>query len=279
MCRTWTGSITRVVCHSGAMGVEVDPDLLGYMAANSGACTLVLEASPPEAAVRGLRAACRAVGAIPHPEEPSDPLPSHISAPEATVDGAHCTLDIADAEVYDGLLETVVQAVLDALAGEGILSGRLTFPSGPPPTPRPSATPRTAGPPAESPASRLPPLPAGVAWSSLGIPLPEPFQPLWSGPSEGGWMLPQEIEFLMAFFEALPFAVLSYTASPPDDVPYGLVYLSTSMMYGSICIRDAGTARYVEIQLNTDPAAVAETHAALPIAEPPPGTEFRLDRR
>jgi len=111
------------------MPLVVDPGLLRYMTSNSGACTFLLKETEPERAVRGLQAACRAVGAIPNPEEPGDPLPSYLSAPEPTDDGAQCTMDIADAEVYEGLLDRVLQAVLDGLAAEGVVSGLLTYPT------------------------------------------------------------------------------------------------------------------------------------------------------
>jgi len=256
------------------MALVVDPGLLDYMASNSGSCTFVLKDMSPEAAVSALRSVCRTVGAIPHPEEPDDPLPSHMSAPEPTADGARCTIDMADAEAYEGLLERVLQAVLDGLAAEGVAEGLLTYPASGPVTVR---APNAAT--AQTPFPPLPPLPDGVSWSSVGIPLPEPHQPLWRSGSEAGYRLPHEPEFLMAFFEALPSAVVSYTASPPDERPYGLVRLSTSTVVGSIRIRDAGTARYVEIKLTTDPAQVAEAHVALPDWQFPPEAEIRLDRR
>jgi len=83
----------------------------------------------------------------------------------------------------------------------------------------------------------------------------------------------------MTFFEALPWAVVSYTASPPDDPPYGVIYLSGSAMVGKIRVRDAGAARNVEIRLTTDPAKVAEAQAGLPRWEFPAGAVIRLDRR
>lgn len=257
------------------MALVVDPDLLDYMASHSGMCTFVLKDLSPEAAVRGLRSACRAVGAIPHPEEPEDPLPSYMSAPEPTGDGARCTIDMADAEAYEGLLERVLQAVLDALAAEGVADGLLTHPMV---EPTPVQGP-TAAPPAESPSPQFPPLPDGASWSPLGIPLPDPHQPLWRSGSEAGYMLPHDPDFLMTFFEALPWAVVSYTASPPDEYPYGLVLVSASTMVGSIRIRDAGTARNVEIQLTTDPAKVAEAHVALSDWQFPPEAEIGIDRR
>jgi len=257
------------------MALVVDPGLLDYMASNSDSCTFVLKDMPPEAAVRGLRSACRAVGSIPHPEEPGDPLPSYMSVPEPTGDGARCTIDMADAEAYEGLLEQVLQAVLDGLAAEGLPGGLLTYPA----TEPTAVHAPTAAPPAEMPPSQIPPLPDGVSWSAVGIPLPDPHQPLWRSGSEAGYMLPHDAQFLMTFFEALPWAVASYTASPPGERPYGLVCLSASTMVGTIRIRDAGTARNVEIQLTTDPAKVAEAQAAILTWEFPLGAEVRLDRR
>jgi hypothetical protein len=257
------------------MAVVVDPGLLDYMASNSGACTFVLKETSPEAAVRGMQSACRAVGAIPHPEEPGDPLPSYMSVPETTGDGARCTIDVADAEAYEGLLERVLQAVLDGLATEGVISGVLTYPI----AEAAMAQAPTGEPHVEPPSPQLPTLPDGTSWSSVGIPLPDPHQPLWRSGSEAGYMLPHDPEFLMTFFEALPWAVASYTANPPDERPYGLVYLAASTMVGSIRVRDAGTARNVEIQLTTDPAKVAEAQAAIATWQFPPGAEIRLDRR
>lgn len=112
------------------------------------------------------------MGAIPHPEEPDDPLPSYVSAVEVTDDGARLTIDFADAEAYDGLLERVLDAVLEGLLRAGVDGGLLTYPSEPL-DPAPLDAPGPA-------LGNLPsPAMATTGWSPVELPIPEPNQELW----------------------------------------------------------------------------------------------------
>lgn len=110
-------------------GLRVASGLAGYIATSSGAVHLVLRGST----VNGLDAMRRARAAIfevPHPEEPSDPLPSFASSVEL-VDGAPSFwFEAADAEAYDGLIDQVISLVVAALESSGA-DGLLTWPGGP----------------------------------------------------------------------------------------------------------------------------------------------------
>ena len=107
------------------MTVEVDPQLVDRLSANTGAAAVrVVNADDPEALASGLRAAKAAIYRLPHPEEPEDPLPSFAAISEAGTDSV-LRFDIADAEAYPGLVEQVVAAIASALNDAGV-SGTLT---------------------------------------------------------------------------------------------------------------------------------------------------------
>jgi hypothetical protein len=111
--------------------VEIAAGLVEYMASSTGAIHVELRgAGDPESAVRALTAARGAIYRIPHPEEPSEPLPSFASDVTATDDGATFWFDAADAEAYDGLLDQVAASIAAAIDEAGV-GGRLTWPEGP----------------------------------------------------------------------------------------------------------------------------------------------------
>jgi hypothetical protein len=260
------------------MAVIIDPGLLDYMAANAGACTFVLKDVPEEDALEGMRSARRVVGSIPHPEEPEDPLPSFMSTVEWTGDGARFWIDIADADGYGGLLERVLQAVLDGLAVAGVDGGLLTYP-----VLEGSVVPADPGM-AGSRREELPPSPIpGTSWSVVGLPLPDPHRELWAGSSgtqqEAGFMFPHDTEFLLRYFELIPGTLLSYTATPPDDRPYASVYLVLGGRAFIVSIRDAGTERNVQMTVETNTAKVEADVLALRSAVIPPEVNVRVDRR
>lgn len=89
----------------------------------------IRDSPDPDGASAGLMAARKALFTIPHPEEPSDPLPSFASEIEVGQRGPTFWFDIADAEAYDGLLDQVVSALAGALEAAGV-EGRLTWPDG-----------------------------------------------------------------------------------------------------------------------------------------------------
>lgn len=258
------------------MAVIVDPELLDHIAAHSGSCTFLLQDVPPEDAVRGLRAAARAVATIPHPEEPEDPLPSYVSSVEVTAGGAGFTIDIADAEAYDGLLERVLDAVLEGLGGAGVDSGVLTYPSGPPAGPSPA--------PHAPPVGHLPsPAMATPGWSALGLPLPEPHQPMWtSGSTEehsAGYMVPHDMAAVLAHFESLPGVILSYLSAPPDDMVTASVVILLPGQLFAVLVRDATRARNIELTLVTDPGRTDQELAQVRSFVAPPDVAIRIDRR
>ena len=111
--------------------VEIATGFVEYMAGSSGAIHVEFrDAADTDEAVRALSAARQAVCAVPHPEEPSEPLPSFASEVVANERGATFWFDAADAEAYDGLLEHVARSMAAAIDAERI-GGRLTWPDGP----------------------------------------------------------------------------------------------------------------------------------------------------
>ena len=111
--------------------LRVAPGLADYVASHTGHVELLLRGDPDDARAELAMAAARdALFAVPHPEEPDDPLPSVGSDITTTGDGVMFWFDIADAEAYDGLIDEVVQAMVGALAREGA-EGLLTWPGGP----------------------------------------------------------------------------------------------------------------------------------------------------
>jgi hypothetical protein len=101
----------------------------------TGAARVRLEGVSAGLATTALEAAGRAVTAIRHPEEPDGPLPSYVSQVESVDGGFELWFDIADAEVYDGLLDSVEAAVVAAITSV-LDHGRLVVPADPDDDPR-----------------------------------------------------------------------------------------------------------------------------------------------
>lgn len=109
--------------------LQVAPGLADYIASSSGAVQLRLEGSTVNG-FEGMRLARSAIFEVPHPEEPSDPLPSFASTVKI-VDGAPgFWFDAADVEAYDGLIDQVIAVTVAALESSGA-DGLLTWPGGP----------------------------------------------------------------------------------------------------------------------------------------------------
>jgi hypothetical protein len=111
------------------VSITVDEGLVARMKANSGACHVQLQgAADAEVARLAMTKARQAVLRIPHPEEPSDPLPSFASNVVDSGSGPQFWFDVADAEAYDGLVETIVDTMVLAVREAGLVSGQLTWP-------------------------------------------------------------------------------------------------------------------------------------------------------
>ncbi len=108
--------------------IEVAPGLLEAWSAGSGGCHVVLRGVDDAAlARRAMAAAAKALYRVPHPEEPEDPFISFVSrVSEAEGGGVTFWFDAADAEVYDGVLDELLGAVVDALQSAGVTDGRLS---------------------------------------------------------------------------------------------------------------------------------------------------------
>lgn len=106
--------------------MNVADGLIEYMSENTGHVEVQLRDAPDaDLAVVAMEAARKALFGIPHPEEPDDPLPSTVGEVRTGERGPTIDFDIHDAEVYDGLLETVVltlKAAIEAAGGDGTLS-------------------------------------------------------------------------------------------------------------------------------------------------------------
>lgn len=112
------------------MAVTARDGLFDYMAEHGGACRLqLIGADDPERALAGMQAAARAVGRLPHPDEPTEPLPNWISGVALDDDGPAFTIDVKDSFRIRAIAERVVAGTLNALADEGIDQGVLTWPA------------------------------------------------------------------------------------------------------------------------------------------------------
>src|SRR5438874_641240 len=107
---TWPRSYRgRHLPSCACVSVTTDDGLLDRMKASTGVCRVQLrEAVDPADAMLGLARARRAIFGIPHPEEPSDPLPSYASEVVDTGGGPQFCFDVADAEAYEGLVERIL---------------------------------------------------------------------------------------------------------------------------------------------------------------------------
>lgn len=97
------------------------PELESYIAEHpSGTALGLYDTTDPEGGLAALRMATRAVGNIPHPDEPADPLPNWCTA--VMRDGVPVFhLDMKDCSDYAG---RVARILLDSLAAAGV-DGRL----------------------------------------------------------------------------------------------------------------------------------------------------------
>jgi hypothetical protein len=120
------------------MAVRVDDEALGTMRANSGAIHLVVISAVDDARV-GLEEALRRIFEIPHPEEPDEPLASWAGPVEPVDDGWGLLLDLADAEAYEGILEAVLDVVVQALERTGVLDALVVVRRSAPPAPATAA--------------------------------------------------------------------------------------------------------------------------------------------
>jgi hypothetical protein len=111
------------------MAIEVDDGLLDHMRQSSGAIEFELRrAADAGTAQRGLSRGRADVLAIPHPDEPDGPFASFASDVEPGARGPGFSVDMADAEAYDGILEEALERVLLALDDSGLRDGCLTWP-------------------------------------------------------------------------------------------------------------------------------------------------------
>lgn len=98
-----------------------EADLVAYVAERPSQAVLVIRDTPDdETAMAALRAAADAVRAIPHPDEPTEPLPNWVDALPSD-DGPTLHLDLQD---HADQAPRVVAAALAALDASGV-SGRL----------------------------------------------------------------------------------------------------------------------------------------------------------
>lgn len=102
--------------------------MLEYMRLHSGGVHFVVEeASDPHAAARGVDEALRRIALVPHPEEGGSYV-KYISPIEAGTTGPSFLIDMADAEAYPGVLESVLDAVVTALEDAGVDHALVTYP-------------------------------------------------------------------------------------------------------------------------------------------------------
>jgi hypothetical protein len=117
-------------CENLAMLERAEADLIAYLSDQSGQAVFVLREAGDEAtAMSALRHAADAVRAIPHPDEPDDPLPNWVDAISGD-DGPSLHLDMQD---HGEQAAQVVAAMVAALEESGI-DGRFE-PLRPPPPP------------------------------------------------------------------------------------------------------------------------------------------------
>lgn len=110
--------------------VRVDPNMIEDLRSQSGAMYFALTDADPTAAAAALEAMAAAVWDVRHPDEPSEALASHVSAPVLTGDGGWFIADISDMEEEDEILVELVAGV--AVAAEGVLDGGTISASAPP---------------------------------------------------------------------------------------------------------------------------------------------------
>jgi hypothetical protein len=98
-----------------------DPDL-DY----GGALDFVVLGCEPALGRRGLEAAAGLVMAIPHPEEPEEPLPNFASGVVERAEGAEIWFDVKDETEDPEVMQQIVEAVVSGLNSAGIVDATLT---------------------------------------------------------------------------------------------------------------------------------------------------------
>lgn len=189
--------------------------MLAYMRANSGNISFVVRGEPAERVAAALDVARRRISRIRHPEEPDEPFASFISDIEAVEDTWSFTVDMADAEAYEDILEQTLGCVIGALEEAALESVSVSFPadarvdeaSGG----RPAETSAPEVVPVERPADF--PLPSGsrvVADTTLG------------GRRVSEFLVHEPIENLLAFYrarlEASGYVIEAVTEDCPPDM-------------------------------------------------------------
>jgi len=196
------------------MTVRVVPEMLAYLRANSGGIVIVVSGTPPAAVGSGLRTARRRISAIHHPEQPDEAFPSFVGEAVEINGGWSLSLDMADAEAYDGILEALRDVVVTALEEAGVDEAVVGFPSGS--IIEADATEPTAS--AAAPATRPVEMPAD-------FPLPPRVRMTGDLVLEGRGFkefmvdLPSEdlVEFYSAALEAAGYAVTGLETEPESD--------------------------------------------------------------
>jgi hypothetical protein len=100
------------------------------MRANSGGVKILVRGTPSDLVESALGMARDQILQIRHPEEPDDPFASFVSEVEESDEGWSLTLDMADAEVYEGVLEAALEAVVLSLEESGTAEAVVGFPVG-----------------------------------------------------------------------------------------------------------------------------------------------------
>jgi hypothetical protein len=123
----------------------------------------------------------------------------------------------------------------------------------------------------------------GTSWSTAGLPLPDPHQQVWGKQSRttqtAGYTLVHDMESLLTYYEEFPGVVVSYAAAPLGGMPFGAVWLVLGGRLFVVSIRDAGTARHLEMTAETDNARVEASVLKMRSTPLPAGVEVRVDRR
>lgn len=101
------------------------PDLLDHMIGSPGACWIEIRGVRRDEALRAAEHLRGELFRLPHPEEPDEPAPSFVSAPEPTAGGASFWFDMADCEE---LMPDVLEVAERVLRELGLQHAYLTSP-------------------------------------------------------------------------------------------------------------------------------------------------------
>jgi hypothetical protein len=185
------------------VAIDIEPGVLEAMTANTGAIRLLVVAG--DADIRGaLGDAVTRIFQIRHPEEPDDPFASWAGPVERFGDGWVLSLDMADAEAYEGILEAVLCCVVEALEAAGVPQARV------------SAAPRPAV--------------AHTAAPTTSPPTPSPTEPTRDPPSPP---VPERQALDWLARQAVPAVLrrigISLEALPPLTQPFELTAVARSL--------------------------------------------------